>query len=119
MNAFDIEYSCCVVVLEFRVEFVAALRDDADTSPAAIGSTKNASDHLLRLGISFAAYGASIRIFEFGAALLELAHGHQDALQNIDGLKTCYDDRYLIVCHQRLVFFPAHHGANVAGPEKP
>ena len=89
---------------------------DSDASPAAIANVENRSIMFLRLGIAFPPDRPRISVFEFRAALLELPHRHQHALQNVDRLESRNDDGHAITLHNGLVLRPARNRANMPGP---
>ena len=79
---------------------------------------KTSPDKLLRRAIAFAADSAAVLVFDFGAAALQLLDAHQDALQDIEGLKARHDNGHVILRGDGDIFLEAHHGADVAGGEE-
>jgi hypothetical protein len=74
----------------------AALRNFTDAAPFAGNDFENFLDQILRRLVAFAAHGAAVLVFHFGAAGFKLLHRHQHALQNVQRLEAGDDNRHAV-----------------------
>ena len=91
----------------------------AEAAPFEIAAQlKNARYRLLGADIAVARDRADILVLDFGAALVELAHQHQDRLQNIDRLEAGDGDRFAVFLGEKLIRLTADHDRDMRRPEE-
>ncbi len=73
-----------------------AHRDGADAPPHPVTDTEHTPDGRLRLDVPGPPHGADVLVLHLRAAFFELAHRHEDALQDVEWLKSGHDDRDLV-----------------------
>src|ERR1035438_8748924 len=84
------------------------------TSCSMIRCLEHFGNAFLRGAVPFAASGASVLVLDLVAAFFQLAHGQENALQNIERLEAGDHDGDPVTLRDRKIFFIAHDGANVA-----
>src|SRR5674476_1310465 len=78
----------------------------------------DARHHLLGATIAVAGDRADILILHLGAALVELAHQHQDRLKYIDRLEAGDRHRLAVLLGEELIWLAADDDRDMRGPEE-
>jgi len=118
VDAGDLEPLFGVEVAVCGAEAPAALGDDADATPGAIGDFKDLGEKLLGGSVAVVGDDAAVGVFDFVAALLELEDGAADSIEQVEGLEAGDYERDLIFFGEGRVLPVAHHAADVAGEQK-
>src|ERR1039457_331202 len=103
-----------IILLEAPAQLEAAGRDLAEPAPLTIRYLEHFGNAFLRGAVPFAASGANVLVLDLVAAFFQLAHGQENALQNIERLEAGDHDGDPVTLRDRKIFFIAHDGANVA-----
>src|SRR3954467_7362351 len=107
-----------IVFLEACAQLEAAGGNFSQAAPLPRSYFEDFGDRLLRRAIPFPPYRARILIFDFVAALFELADRHVNALEQIEGLEPGHHDGYFVLLRDWIIFLETHHRADVSGGEK-
>ena len=104
---------------EFILEAERRIGDVAEAAPFEVApQLEDARHRLLGAQIAVAGDRADILVLDLGAALVELAHQHQDRLQDIDRLEAGDRDRLAVLLGEELVGLAADDDRDMRRPEE-
>ena len=117
-RGFDVEAAFRIESGVFGTQSVAGRGDEADAAPFAVAHFEDFEHAVAGSSVALAGDGAHVLVFDFGAALFELADEHEDGFQEVEGLEAAHHEGDAEIAGEFLVFGVTHHGANVSGSDK-
>src|SRR4029077_16434222 len=108
--------SVCIVVAKFIAQFVATFWNRTDAAPFAVAHFEHFIHQILRDTVSFFLNDPRILVLHFVSSGLELAHSHQNSLQDVERFEAGDHDWNFESRSNRLVFTVAHYRTDVTRP---
>ena len=101
-----------------RAQAVPRGGDLADAAPFAVADFEDFEHALARGGVALAGHATHVLIFDFGAALFELANQHEDGFEQVERLEAADHEGDAEIAREFLVFGVAHDGADMSGSDE-
>src|SRR5262249_45124062 len=105
---------CAVLV----AHAVARLGNRADAAPLPVPDLEALGAAAPRRPLAVARHRTGILVLHFRPPLLELAHRHQDAIEQVHRLEARDDNRHAVALAERFVLPVPHDGADMARTEE-
>src|SRR5262245_13934021 len=118
LDGTDIEAALRVPGRKFPSQPKSTLGDGADPAPLPVADLESRPDERAGGLVPVAAHHPRILVLHCRLAGLELTHGSEHAVEEIERLESRDHDGHAVVPGDRLVLAIAHDRADVSGPEK-
>src|SRR5262249_33052812 len=113
-----VEAALGVELGELFAEAVAAGGDGADAAPGAVAGLEDVGGEFAGGRVAVGADRPPVGVLALGAALLELPHRPQHAVEQVDRLEAADDDRDAVLSDDNLVLGEPHDRADVTWAEE-
>src|SRR5271166_759822 len=107
-----------IMFLKTPAQLKAAGRNLYEAAPLPVHHLKHFNNAFLRRTVPFPPLGPRVLVLHFVAAFFQLAHRHENAIENVEWLEASHHDWHFVPLRDRKIFFVAHDGADVACRQK-